>query len=149
MSNKLPKKFPSIYRSITESKLVKSVRNRWIRLLNQPKVKKSIDITSISLILFISLVLLYEIGVSSLVFYIRLTKTVSLVSEREKLISQVNFWSSIADKYDGYKDAYFQMGLLEYKLSDFNKAKTYNDIALLLDPNDKNARNLGRILGTK
>ena len=99
--------------------------------------------------LFIIILLIYGILVSSLVLYQGVSQYIALKGQREKLQSQVNFWTSVSDKYNGYKDVYFRIALLEYQLLNFDKAREYDNKALLLDPNDKNAKNLQEILNTK
>jgi tetratricopeptide (TPR) repeat protein len=65
------------------------------------------------------------------------------------LQSKANFWQAIIDKYDGYKDAYFQKALLEYNLGQIDKAKEDNAKALLLDPNFTDAKKLETVLNNK
>jgi tetratricopeptide (TPR) repeat protein len=60
--------------------------------------------------------------------------------------SKINFWQSIADKYEGYKDAYFQMAVLDYQLGNLQKAKSENKKALSLDPNFTDAQKLEVVL---
>ena len=62
--------------------------------------------------------------------------------QRQNLQSQINFWQSVADKYSGYKDSYFRIAVLEYRLGNFSEAKNYNQKALLLDPNFADAKQL-------
>lgn len=69
--------------------------------------------------------------------------------QREQIQGKINFWQSITDKYDGYKDAYFQMAILDYQLGNFQKAKLENQKALTLDPNFEDAKNLENVLDSK
>lgn len=133
---KFPKLFPSIYRTITESRLRKEP-NKYIYF--------AIITISICGIFILSL-----FTVISAVFLVEQSaKFTRLEMERSKLKSELNLWSSIDEKYPGYKDAYLEMAILEYKLSNFEKAKQLVSKALLLDPNDENAKKLELILEGK
>jgi len=69
--------------------------------------------------------------------------------QRQQIQDKINFWQSIADKYEGYKDAYFQMAILDYNLGNFKKAKLDDQKALTLDPNFEDAKNLNAVLSGK
>ncbi len=139
-SGKRPQ-FPNIYRIITE-KL--SFRLSW-----QPKLSK-IAILALALIsTLISLVLVVGIAILGVQTFQNVNQAVQVNSQRQDLQSKANFWQSIIDKYDGYKDAYFQKALLEYKLGQIDKAKADNAKALLLDPNFADAKNLETVLEGK
>ena len=145
----LASQFPNIYRNITESKNVQSLQNISIRLLNQPKVNKLLTFLSIIFVFLVVIILVLEITVFSFgaFRYYDYYRQISL--QRENLQSQINFWQSIADRYDGYKDAYFRIALLEYRLGDLQKAKVANAKALILDPNFDDAKKLEVILDKK
>lgn len=134
--------FPNIYRIITENHTYKRYKNLWIRLPNQSKLGK---ILYYFLILdFCVLVLstsLATIVLGSRVFG-KLAVANKISIERNELKRQISFWRSVLEKYPGYKDAYFRIALLEYKLGDLENAKKDNQKALLLDPNYKDARSL-------
>lgn len=96
---------------------------------------------------FLSVILLTFL----IVFYgIRVYKYYSEVqiinSQRQEISDKINFWKSVANKYEGYKDAYFRIAILEYSLGNFEKAKQYNKKALLLDPNFEDAKKLEELL---
>lgn len=82
-------------------------------------------------------------------FYKLSNAYVKINSERYDLGKKINFWQSIANKYEGYKDAYFQIALLEYKLGNFKKALEYNKKALFLDPNFEDSKRLEILLEEK
>jgi tetratricopeptide (TPR) repeat protein len=69
-----------------------------------------------------------------------------LESQRNQIISKINTWRSITDKYQGYKDGYLQLAVLEYQLQDFGNAKLYLNKALELDPNYKEAIEMKKVL---
>jgi len=66
--------------------------------------------------------------------------------EKAVILSQILTWESITDKYQGYKDGYLQLAVLEYRLGAFDKVKTFLDKALYLDPNYKEAIELEKKL---
>lgn len=150
MKNKIKStQFPNIYRIITENKLIKRASKIELRLLNQSKHKKVL--TYFLSITVISATILLSVGISVLAarlyqdanMYVRITK------QRQVMQEKINFWQSFKENYDGYKDAYFQIALLEYQLGNFEKAKEYNKQALLLDPGFDDAKNLGVLLENK
>lgn len=133
--------FPNIYRIITE-KLSFSLSWR-------PKLSKITVLVLASILLLISLVLVAGIVVFTVKTYQNLSQAVQINNQRQDLQGKINFWQSISDKYDGYKDAYFQKALLEYKLGQIDKAKQDNLKALLLDPNFADAKKLEILLEGK
>lgn len=141
--------FPNIYRFITESSGVQKIRKTTIRLSNQAKVKKTIEIASFIIISLIIIILALGLSISGVKFYKYYKDYAQIRAQRENLQSQINFWQSIADKYDGYKDAYFRIAVLEYQLSNFQIAREANTKALVLDPNFDDAKKLEAILDKK
>lgn len=118
-----PKQFPKNYRFITE------------------KIKAD---KHIQLYLYIVFGLLC-LAMISLIGYFSLDMTRNLDSynqqskEKAIILSQIRTWESITEKFQGYKDGYLQLAVLEYRLGDFTKAKIFLDKALYLDPNYKEA----------
>ena len=144
-SKKIPQ-FPKNYRFITESKHYKNIKNYYFRLSNQSKVKQFFKFATIALVVLTVSVLIFGISIFSISLYKYYQNFRVLNSQRQNLQSQINFWQSISDKYEGYKDAYFRMALLEYNLGDFKKARENNKKALLLDPNFSDAKKLEDVL---
>jgi tetratricopeptide (TPR) repeat protein len=145
----LASQFPNIYRFITETKFVKVVGKWWFRLSNQAKLKKFALILSGILVFWIILVL--SIGI--IIFGVNFVKNYNvfqkLSEKRQNLSSQISFWQSVSQKYPGYKDAYFQIAILEYQLGDLQSSEINNQKALILDPNFENAIKLEKILNKK
>ena len=94
-------------------------------------------------------VLIIGIGIFSFKSFEYLNQTHQVSLERQEMQERINFWQSIANKYEGYKDAYFQMAILDYQLGNFQKAKTENKKALTLDPNFEDAKKLELLLENK
>jgi len=143
------RQFPSIYRFITERKHgLSSIKNKF-RLSNQSKLKNLLIFVSAGLVFLIVIILVFGIvflGISTFRYSLQAEK---INNQRQDLQTQINFWQSIADKYEGYKDAYFRIAVLEYQLGDFQKSKDYNKKALLLDPNFDDAKKLEVVLENK
>ena len=141
--------FPSIYRIITERGVFKKPLKLSFSLSLQPKLKKFLFIFATIAVFIIIVVFAAGIGLFSVKLYQNYQKITQVNAQRQQIQSKINFWQSIADKYDGYKDAYFQMAILDYSLGNFKKAKVENQKALTLDPNFDDAKNLNVVLENK
>ena len=69
--------------------------------------------------------------------------------ERQEIIKEVKFWKGVVAEYKDYRDAYFKLALLAYRLGDFKASKFYLEKALDIDPNFEKGRKLEGILSTK
>jgi hypothetical protein len=114
--------FPNIFRTIPENKVS--------FVLISPLI--------IVLLLFV-LILCKDIYSNAIIL-------LSIANKKAEIKSKINFWKSIADKYDGYKDAYFQIAVLEYSLGNFSLSKQFVNKAFLLDPDFDNAKRLQEVL---
>jgi tetratricopeptide (TPR) repeat protein len=94
----------------------------------------------------LSILLIIGILTFAVRFYKSFSEFTKINSERHSLQEKINFWQSVANKYEGYKDAYFQIAILEYRLGNFNKAQEYNKKTLLLDPNFEDSKKLEVLL---
>jgi hypothetical protein len=142
---KIPQ-FPNIYRFITEQGVFKRLPKLTIRASWQAKLKKLLSFFKILSLVFIVIGLLFGIVIFSLKTYQYYAQAQNIVVQRQQMQSKINFWKSISEKYDGYKDAYFQMAILDYQLGNISKAKLENKKALTLDPNFIDARKLEIVL---
>src|ERR1035437_963809 len=140
-SGKKPQ-FPNIYRIITERGMFKKPLKLSFSLSLQPKLKKFLVISVTIAVFVIMAVLVIGIGFFTVKVYQNYQQIVQINAQRQQIQGKINFWQSIADKYDGYKDAYFQMAILDYSLGNFKKAKMENQKALTSDPNFDDAKNL-------
>lgn len=66
----------------------------------------------------------------------------NVVNERKTLSANMQLWENIAQKYPGYRDAYFQTAILAYQLGDSAKEKIYLERTLQIDPNYQPAKEL-------
>jgi len=71
----------------------------------------------------------------------------SLAQERIQLQNEVNYWEAIAQKYQGYRDVYYRIAALQYKLGNTNESQKYVKKALELDPNFPEGHVLGAKIG--
>ena|ERR1035437_8059056 len=142
----LPSQFPNIYRTITESRVFKKFPKIKISPSNHAKLKKIWFYSKIATTLIVVVVLISGIAIFSFKAYQYYEKVQKVTIQRQQMQSKINFWQSIADKYEGYKDAYFQMAVLDYQLGNISKAKAENKKALILDPNFTDAIKLEEIL---
>ena len=132
-------KFPSIYRTITE------------KLNYKPSVKLTKFYAYFSVLLtFIAIISLTILIVFiSIDFGQNFTKYQSLDTQRKDLISKINFWNSIAEKYTGYPDAYLNISSLYFQLDDLGNARKYINKTLLLNPDYEKARQLEEKINKK
>lgn len=66
--------------------------------------------------------------------------------EREKLTNELRFWERFLENNKGYRDAYFQASILQYRLGNENKAKDYAEKGLSLDPNSQSGKKIQELL---
>ena len=95
---------------------------------------------------FVSFVLVIALIVVGLDLYKDIKDQQKIEKERKDVISKIQYWQGIVNKYKDYRDAYFQLAILEYRLRDFTKSKFYLDKALAIDPNFEKGRELEKIL---
>lgn len=136
MKQKLPQSatkvialFPSNIRSITEFSLSS----------NQSKHIK------VGLVSFFSLFLIALIFLQGVTLWYNVQQRDVYMQERAHLEKEVVYWEQVADKYQGYRDVYYRIASLQFKLGNTVAAQEYVKKALELDPNFPE----GRVLGTK
>lgn len=95
------------------------------------------------LVTFILVAMLIVVGLD---LYKDIKNQQKIEKERKDVISKIQYWQGIIDKYKDYRDAYFQLAVLEYRLKNFDKAKFYLDKSLSLDPNFEKGRTMEKIL---
>lgn len=127
-----PREFPNIYRRITEK----------ISQIEALLILKS----RVLILLMISLVLLSLIISSGLDLIKVLNQKQKLEQERLKITAEIEYWQQVIGKYKNYRDAYFQLAVLEYKIGEKELSKQYLQKVFELDPNFEVARNLEKLL---
>ena len=96
-----------------------------------------------------SLFLIALIFLQSVALHHNLRSREGLELERARLQSEITFWQGIADKYQGYRDVYYRIASLQYKLGNLSASQEYIKKALELDPNFPEGRVLGTQVGLK
>jgi len=94
---------------------------------------------------FLSGVLVCNIIFQLMIFVGNKNKIQQISKERVSLTEEISYWKNTAQKYDGYRDAYFRIAALSYKVGNVTESKKYMEKTLELDPNFE----AGRVLGAK
>ena len=68
-----------------------------------------------------------------------------ITSQREAVSKEISYWKNISSQYEDYRDVYFRIAALEYKMGNTQQSTEYMQKALLLDPNFE----AGKVLGEK
>ena len=142
-------KFPSISRIITENRVFQNAYKNWIKLLSEYKLIKVYAYFSIIVTFLISIILVILIVFIAFNFSKNFTKYQSLNLKRQEISSKINFWKSIASKFSGYPDAYFNIAVLYYEINDLKNSRNYLNQTLLLNPSYKNTSGLNESLKEK
>ena len=95
------------------------------------------------LVTFILVAMLLAVGMD---LYKDIKEQQKVEKERKGITSKIKYWQGIANKYKDYRDAYFQLAVLEYRLKNFDRAKFYLYKSLSLDPNFEKGRTMEKIL---
>ena len=101
----------------------------------------------IVLVSVVSLFLLALISMQGITLWYNLKEQQTLVQEREQLQDEVTYWQGIVNKYQGYRDVYYRIAALEYKMGNYAESQKYIKKALELDPNFPQGHVLGIQVG--
>jgi tetratricopeptide (TPR) repeat protein len=85
----------------------------------------------------------------SLDLYSNIVEQKKLSGERTRVMSEVAFWQNEIKKYPDYRDGYFSLALLHYRLRDVEEARKNLNKALELDPNFEKGRELEKVLSSR
>ena len=96
--------------------------------------------------LLVWIVFLIPTGVISLHVYTSFTQNQKVKNERTKTEEEIDFWKKMVNSYTDFRDGYFQLAVLEYRLNDFAKARSYLEKVLEIDPNFKEGRDFEKLL---
>lgn len=114
-----------------------------------PKINRFItESWKIILISFISGALLIAIALQSISFYHNYQEEKRLEATRGKTIAELKYWQQIAGEYKNYRDAYFKIATLEYRLGNIEEARINLKKTLDLDPNFEKAREMEKLMGS-
>lgn len=67
-------------------------------------------------------------------------------SRSSKIRQEISFWEKVVKEKPDYRDAYFQLAVLNYQLNHIKKAKEFLLKTLEIDPNFESAKKLEKIL---
>ncbi|MBI1982220.1 MAG: hypothetical protein HYY87_02955 [Candidatus Levybacteria bacterium] len=113
------KKFPSIYRRITETKFL---------------------VIAASVLIGVAVIIVgADVGKN-------IQKKQNIEKERIKIAKEIEYWEKTIEKYKDFRDAYFQLAVLNYRLKNAEKAKDYLKRVFELDPNFEEGRKLEKFL---
>jgi tetratricopeptide (TPR) repeat protein len=138
MNHKLPQPhvetialFPRNLRFITEGKFTE-------------RQSRNIKVVLVSVA---SLFLLALIFLQSITLWYNIREQQNLVLEREQLQNEAAYWEQVATKYQGYRDVYYRIASIQYRLGNYNESQKYVKKALELDPNFPQGHVLGAQVG--
>lgn len=80
--------------------------------------------------------------------YSNYKKRQNQIIQKDKILSDLAFWEREVKKKPDFRDAYFELALINYQLRDFDKAREYLKKTLSLDPNFERGRELEKLLGS-
>ena len=123
--------FPRYFRFITERTFTDG-QTRGIKIA----LVSSFSVFLLALILWQGLILSYHLRAQKAFF-----------QQRAQLQEEVQYWEGIADKYKGYRDVYYRIASLQYKLGNIAVSQEYIEKALELDPNFPEGQVLGAKIG--
>lgn len=124
--NFLKAKFPKIYRFITDKSLKKTLKLQFL------------------VFIFSALSILILITAFDLLSNIQKEREQNF--QRKLLTSELKTWESIAQEFPNFKDAYYELAVLSFRLGDLENARRYIKKALFLDPNLEKAIELQKLL---
>lgn len=133
------KKFPKIPRRFPEFK-IQPLSLLQSSVSHDRKTWLAVGIT------LLTMVLLFSLGFVAFRTMGEYRKVQKAQAERADLMRQIHFWESIIKKYPGYRDAFFTLSTLEYRVGNTEMAVNYLQKALEIDPNFQKGREFEKIL---
>jgi tetratricopeptide (TPR) repeat protein len=97
------------------------------------------------LVSVVSVFLLGLIFLQAVTIWYNVQEREVFAQERAQMQQQVQYWQQVADKYKGYRDVYYRIATIQYKLGNVAAAQNAVKKALELDPNFPE----GQVLGAK
>lgn len=142
------RKSPSNSRTIPDFVKTSSGKPALFRL-SFPKLSPSklLRVYRVALKIFIVIIFILAVAIVGLDLDANIKAKQEIDLEREKLTQELKFWENFISKHQDYKDAYFKLSILEYKLGDASKSKMYVEKGLTLDPNSQEGKKIEEFLG--
>lgn len=97
------------------------------------------------LLIFLSILLLQASQFTSYLYDRYLAQT-QKQGEIQEIEAKITHWQEVVKEKPDYRDAYFELALLSYRLKRITEAKMYLEKVLELDPNYGPAKDFERIL---
>ncbi|MCL4352965.1 hypothetical protein M1615_00655 [Patescibacteria group bacterium] len=85
-------------------------------------------------VIFASVMFTVAILLGLLMVYFSLVKLQAVKAQNKKIEQRIVFWQKAVAKYNNYRDGYFELAVLEYRLKNFAKSEYYLRKVLYLDP---------------
>ncbi len=101
------------------------------------------------LLLIIASILLFQLGKFGQNLYATYQRAKTKQAEKQRLEAQVAKWQEVVAKRADFRDAYFELAVLTYRLNRLPEAKYYLAKTLALDPNFIPARELEKVIKNK
>lgn len=142
MKNNLPKRFFKKSKPGSEVTILKPKQSQFprISLVFPEKVSGSIFISPVFITAFTLGFLIMAIGIVGNDLKNNVIKLNGVNRERLVVEAQVSEWQRIMNSYKNYKDGYYMLSLLEYKLGNYQQSFDHIQKALAIDPNYKDAK---------
>jgi|SRR3989344_6639475 len=120
---KKTQKFPSIYRIIPE------------------KLNKDETVFFVGLVAILAAILILSFD-----SYSNFNKQNNLIDKKSKILTELAFWRNEAKIHPNYRDAYFNLAVLNFQLKNFEESQKNLNKAFELDPNFEKGRELEKLL---
>jgi tetratricopeptide (TPR) repeat protein len=130
-----PKKF---YKSIKSKILIPVVKRKFfprISLIIPEKVFARTLGSAVFLTAFCCGFIFMAIGIVGFNLKMNLINLNTVKKERAEITTDINYWKGFVDKHQGYRDGYYQLAILEYRLGNQKQALDYLGKTLEIDPN--------------
>lgn len=117
--------------------------------LKLPKISRTFtenEALEIMVVGLVSTFLIAGIGVVAVDVIHNIQTKQQIEAERNNIYSEIVYWEKVVKRYPNYRDAYFALSVLEYRIGDIKKAKEYLTKVFKLDPNFKEGKELEKIL---
>ena len=124
------KQFPKNLRFITDNSVISFISS------------KNIIILAVIASLLMSLAI-FVVGLDLANNYIRNQK---IERERESIEREIKFWESVVREYSGYRDAYFKLAVLNYRIKNIKESRENLKKTLEIDPSFKEGREFEKVL---
>ncbi|MDP2649920.1 MAG: hypothetical protein Q8P10_03665 [bacterium] len=111
--------FPKIYRIITDTKFIIS---------------------------FVSFILICFIAFEAFVIWKDIEVLKEIKKEKQIVKEEIKHWEDVVINHPDYRDGYFKLATLEYKIRNKGRSKWYLEKTIELDPNFEGAKKLAELL---